>query len=143
MNKSSATHPVPIPAIGRPHPFAPAVAIAAIVGVGAAVVAAVVIRTATIVVRGCERAADDGAGRKAADERSGAPVAAPARLRLLRNRDRRNGHRRGCRESCQGLGHAHTSLRLISSLTRERLAQAAVPAPGNAHVRLAFMFSIW
>src|SRR5580692_2105470 len=141
MNKSSATHPVPIPAIGRPHPFAPAVAIAAIVGVGAAVVAAVVIRAATIVVRGCERAADDGAGRKAADKGARAPVAAPARLRLLWNRDRRNGQRRGCRESCQGLGHAHTSRKV--GLFKKRLAQAAVPARRDARIHLAFMFSIW
>src|SRR5579883_337886 len=103
MNKSSATHAVPTPAIGRPEPLAPAVAI---VGVGAAVIA--VVRTAVVVaavVRGGERAADDGAGRKAAEERSAAPVVAPARLRLLRDRDRRNGHRRGCRESCHGLRH--------------------------------------
>src|SRR3984957_113422 len=104
MNKSSATHAVPAPAIGRPRPFAPAVAVAAIVGVGAAIVGAVV-RAAAIVVWGCERTANDGAGRKAAEERPGAEVTAPARLRLLRNRDHRNGHRRGCRESCQGLGH--------------------------------------
>src|ERR1700724_4450983 len=101
MNKSSATDAVPAPAVRCPDPLAPAVAV---VGIGAAAIvrsAAIVVGAAAVVVRRCQGAADDGTGRESGEK----PSAAPARLCLLRNRDRRNGYRRGCRESCQGPGH--------------------------------------